>query len=201
MSASAINSASSTRVTPGKLIVISGPAGVGKDTVLTRAMTALPNLVKSVSVTTRPPSPGEIEGRSYFFVGEDEFLRLRDADELLEWAVVHNHLYGTPAKWVREQTATGHNVVMNIDVQGGLQIKRNFPAAALVFVQPPGDPLATLRERLRARGRDSDRELEVRLSNAMEEMKCASQYDFQITNDDAERAAAEFVRIVASGAQ
>ena len=196
MSASFITSSTVTGESSGKLIVISGPAGVGKDTLLARALTALPDLVKSVSMTTRPRGPGEENGRSYFFVSDDEFLRLRDAGELLEWAEVFQHFYGTPAKWVREQVVAGHNVVMNIDVQGGLQIKRKFPEALLVFVRPPGDPLITLRARLKARGRDSDAEIDVRLANAAEELQRAVDYDFQIINDDADRAAAEFVRII-----
>ncbi len=182
----------------GQLIVVSGPAAVGKDSLLDRARAVLPALVKSVSMTTRPRATGEVNGVNYFFVSRDEFLRHRDADELLEWASVFDDYYGTPAAWVRAQRAAGCSVAMNIDVKGGLQVKRLAPDARLVFIMPPEPRLEVLSRRLHNRHRDSDTSAAIvkRLETAVWEMEQAPQYDRVIVNDDLDRAAAELIAVI-----
>jgi guanylate kinase len=179
---------------PGSLFVISGPSGVGKGTVLRDVLAHLPQARKSVSVTTREPTPREVLGDEYFFVDEDEFQRRVANGEFLEWAGVHGHRYGTPAAWVDEQLANGTDVVLEIDVQGGMQVREKRPAACLVFLSPPS--LEELERRIRGRGRDDDAEIEGRLGVARCEMAFAPEYDHNVVNDDLESAVEQVVEII-----
>jgi len=175
------------------LFVVSGPSGVGKTTLVKGLLAADPLLARSVSTTTRPPRNGEANGRDYFFVGRAEFERMK-ANELIEWAEVHGELYGTPRAFVEKQLAASRDVVLNIDIQGGDQVKRTFPAAVMIFILPPA--LASLGERLRGRGDVSADELEVRLTNARVEIGASSRYDYLVVNDDLVRAGKELEAIV-----
>lgn len=178
----------------GILIVLSGPAGVGKGTILRRVAADLPNLITSVSVTTRAPRRGEVEGREYFFRTPAEFERLVEEDAFLEWASYLDCSYGTPRAWVLEQLAAGRDVVLEIEVKGAMQVRARFPEAVLVFAVPPS--FAELAARLRKRATESEEMLERRLAAAREELQQVGEYDYAIINDDLERAAADLAAIV-----
>lgn len=173
----------------GLLLVISGPSGVGKTTITHEVERRLGG-VFSVSVTTRPKTIADVEGRDYYFITEAEFARRRDADDLLEWATVFGrYSYGTPRGPVVDQLALGRLVILEIDVQGALQIKRQLPDAFMFFVLPPSDE--ELLRRLRARGRDSDEAIQRRFNEAQHEIRTAKEshaYDAFIVNDDLKTA-------------
>jgi guanylate kinase len=178
---------------PGRLIVLSGPSGAGKSTLAQRLL-ALPGLrlKVSISATTRSARPGEQPGRDYFFVTKEQFERMRDG--LLESAQVHGNDYGTPQEPVREAMAAGICVLLVIDVQGGLQVRKRVPSAVLIFVKPPD--LLTLEARLRARGTDDEPTIERRLRGARRELEHATSYDVHVINDDLERAVADLAAIL-----
>ena len=178
----------------GILIVLSGPAGVGKGSILRRAAAGLPNLITSVSVTTRAPRRGEEEGREYFFRTPAEFERLVAEDAFLEWAGYLDCRYGTPRAWVLEQLGAGRDVVLEIEVKGAMQVRARFPEAVLVFAVPPS--FAELAARLRKRATESEQMLQRRVAAAREELKHVGDYDYAIINDDLEQAAADFTAIV-----
>jgi guanylate kinase len=167
------------------LLVISGPSGVGKTTITHEVERRLGGIF-SVSVTTRPKTSADVEGRDYHFITEAEFARMRDAGELLESATVFGrHSYGTPRKPVMEHLGQRHLVILEIDVQGALQVKSSMPDAYMIFVLPPNDE--ELLRRLRARGRDSDEAMQRRFDEARREIAIArqsGQYDAFIVNDD-----------------
>lgn len=186
-----------TNRSSGRLFVISGPAGVGKDTLVARALPEFPHLVKTITTTTRPRKEGEAHGRDYFFVTVEEFQRMIDTGQLLEWAEVHGRYYGSPKQWVQEQLAQGRSVALVIDVQGGLNVKAMFPDAVLIFIRPPrGRERAVLLERLAGRGRDSEEEVQVRLKTAEWELTQADKYDYQIVNEDLEEATRQLKEII-----
>jgi guanylate kinase len=183
--------------TSGRLFVISGPAGVGKDTLLMRVLQECPRLVKCITTTTRPRREGEAHGKDYFFVTPEQFQQLIDAGELLEWAQVHGQFYGSPKRWALEQLAQGCDAAMVIDVQGGLNVKRMFPDAVLIFVRPPrGREREVLMERIAGRGRESEEEVQVRLKTAEWELSQADKYDYQIVNEDLEEATRQLKDII-----
>lgn len=173
---------------PGRLIVVSGPSGVGKST-LTRRLVQHPGVRArlSVSATTRPPRPGERDGLDYYFTTREAFEAARDRGEFLEWAEVHGHLYGTPIGPIREVLAAGVCVVLVIDVQGGLQVRRRVANALLVFVHAPS--LDALEARLRARGTDDEAAIRRRLDNARREIEMGEfYYDIKVLNEDLDEA-------------
>jgi guanylate kinase len=181
---------------PGRLIVVSGPSGSGKSTLVRRLLTRPDlHLQLSVSVTTRRPRPGEDPDHDYIFVSPDQFAAIRD--DLLEWAQVHDHYYGTPAEPVRRAMAEGLCVVLVIDVQGGFQVRQKVPSALLMFVQPPS--MEVLESRLRARQTDDDLTIERRLQNARREIQLAAGYDVHVINDELERAVDELALILTKG--
>jgi len=176
-------------------IVVSGPSGVGKTTLVDRLLAADPLVRRSVSVTTRTPRPGEVDGRDYLFVTPERFEAMK-AGELIEWAEVHGETYGTPRSYIESTLAAGHDVVLNIDIQGGDQVKGSFPGALMVFILPPS--LAALEARLQGRGDVSGQVLAVRLANARVELEAASRYEYLIVNDDLGSASAELIAIAAA---
>jgi guanylate kinase len=180
---------------PGRLVVISGPSGSGKST-LVRRLRACPELrmTVSVSATTRGPRPGEVPDRDYIFLTPEQFEQLQSRGELLEFARVHDHLYGTPAEPVRRAMAQGLCAALVIDVQGGFQVRRKVPDALLVFIQVPS--LDVLAGRLRARGTDDETTIQKRLAAARREIEMAPHYDVQVINDDLDRAVAELTAIL-----
>jgi len=178
----------------GLLIVLSGPAGVGKGTILRQARTYLPQLTESISITTRPPRPGEVEGREYFFRSPQELARLVAEDAFLEWARYLDHAYGTPRQWVMEQLQAGKDVVLEIEVQGARQVRQRVPEAVLVFVLPPS--YQELAARLAGRGTETPEVLARRLAAARQEIESIGEYDYLVINDELERAVQDFVAIV-----
>lgn len=169
----------------GHLIVLSGPSGAGKGTILAELMSRR-NADLSVSCTTRAPRDGEIDGTSYYFISPEEFEQRVEAGDFLEYAEVFGNRYGTPRREVEEKLKQGRDVVLEIDVQGAKQIKKSFPDARLIFVEPPS--MEVLKERLKGRGTETDEQVATRFSKAQEEMKHASEYDFRIVNDEVEKA-------------
>jgi len=176
------------------LVVVSGPSGVGKSTVVDRVFKHAAGFVSSVSVTTRPPRGAEKDGVDYFFITREAFERRRDAGELLEWAEVHGNLYGTPAPFVAESLAGGVNVILEIDIQGGMSVKERFPEAVLIFLLPPG--FEALKERLKGRATDEESVIRRRLENAKHELTFSNRYDYIVINDDAGRCADDCLSII-----
>ena len=180
----------------GLLIVLSGPSGVGKGTIYHRLLEVVKGLTVSVSVTTRAPRAGEVNGVHYHFITEAEFERMRDAGELLEWAeTVHNH-YGTPAKYVFEKLNAGTDVLLEIDVKGARQIKKACPDCVTIFVLPPDEE--ELRRRLTGRGTETPEQISARLALAKEEIKQSGSFDYEVVNDDLERAVEEIASVIES---
>ena len=183
----------------GFLLVISGPAGVGKDTVWKAASQALPGFAKALTCTTRPRRAAEEEGVHYYFVNDEEFDRMIHADELLEWAFVHGYRYGVPWNSVVSRLTDGQDVVCVIDVQGAQRIRGIFPTALLVFITPPaGHEEDVLKKRIEERGGADEAEIATRIRTAFWELTHIPLYDYQIVNDEVPRAAQELCDIVAA---
>lgn len=187
-----------TRTTPrkkkvvsrrGLLIVLSSPSGGGKTTVAHRLLGSDKGLVRSVSCTTRPPRPGEKDGRDYFFVTVERFKKMISQKAFLEWARVHQNLYGTPKAWVEAQLNKGKDVLFVIDVQGGNTLRRKVPGAILIFLKPPS--MKVLKQRLVGRGTNDPKDLRVRLADARWEIREGRSYGFQVVNDRLARTVQE----------
>lgn len=174
---------------PGLLVVVSGPSGVGKGTVHERVRAALPGSRLSVSATTRPPRPGEIDGVHYHFMDTARFEQLIVEDALLEHARYAGHCYGTPHADIRELLAAGHVVVLDIEVQGAVQVRERVPDALLIFLAPPS--LKELEARLRGRGTEDDGAVARRLDTARRELAQRDRFDAVVVNDDLDRCVAE----------
>ena len=165
----------------GFLLVISGPSGVGKGTVLHDLMNTQKNLVYSVSVTTRKQRPGEIEGVSYFFKTHEEFEKMIEEDKFLEYAKVHDNYYGTPKEFVEEKINEGKIVILEIDVQGALNVKKNIDNGVYIFLVPPS--LSELNNRIVNRGTETESDINLRMSNAKKELSYIKNYDYLVVND------------------
>ena len=172
-----------------KLFVVSGPSGVGKGTLVSRLREKRPNLGLTVSATTRSPREGEQDGISYHFLSEEAFEHLVQTGGFYEWAEVHGHRYGTLTSEGEKLLAQGKSVVLEIDVQGGLQVRRMNPDAILVFIEPPS--LEVLETRLRGRATEDEKTIQMRLANAKREMEFADTYDVRIVNDSLDDALCE----------
>ena len=180
----------------GVLYVVSSPSGGGKGTLIRRVLDVVPDLSYSVSYTTRAPRNGEVDGREYFFVDRERFEEMIAADEFLEWANVHGHLYGTARQQVKDEIERGKDIVLEVDVQGAASVKRLGLDSVSVFILPPS--LETLRERLLARGTDTAESLAIRLRNAPEELSQYSSFDYVILNDDVDRATSQLAAIISA---
>jgi guanylate kinase len=181
-------------VKKGRLFVITAPSGAGK-TSLTRALLAEePALKLSISYTTRPPRPGEQDGREYHFVDEPTFLAMRDRGEFLENALVHGNRYGTSRKVIADTLERGQDLVLEIDWQGAAQVRKLYPDCIGIFILPPS--LEELERRLRGRGQDSDAVIQRRLANAQAEMAHAQEFEYRIINKDFDTAQAQLAEIV-----
>ncbi|WP_321973364.1 guanylate kinase [Paratractidigestivibacter sp.] len=178
------------------LFVVSGPSGVGKGTLVAELRQRVPSLGLTVSATTRTPRAGEKEGVSYYFLSEEEFERRVEVGEFLEWANVHGNRYGTLLSEVDRFFGEGRSVVLEIDVQGGLNIRRVRPDTVLVFIEPPS--AEELERRLRGRGTEDEQTVRLRLSNAASELEAAADYDVRIVNDDLVRAVGELADLIDS---
>ena len=181
----------------GLLIVVSGPAGVGKGTVDAALMQKHPEIRMSVSVTTRAPRPGEIEGVHYFFRTKEEFDRMIEEDAFLEYMHVFGmNYYGTPKAFVETERNKGNHVILEIDVQGAMKVRSRCPDAVLVFIAPPS--LKVLKDRLVGRGTETQESIDVRTATALEELKKLPDYDYMVINDVVEEAVADMEAILSA---
>ena len=178
----------------GTLFVVSSPSGGGKGTIIRHVLELVENLSYSVSYTTRAPRLGEVDGREYFFVSRDTFDKMIAAGEFLEWACVHGNFYGTGKRQIAEQTASGKDILLEVDVQGAASVRQLLMDSVSIFILPPS--YRVLRERLLARGTDTAEELEIRLRNAPDELSHYSAFDYVIINDKVARAAGQLAAII-----
>ncbi len=184
----------------GKIVIISGPSGVGKSTICRAVLDRVDNLVLSTSATTRAQAPTETHGKEYYFYSHDDFQRGIDQGDFLEYAEVFGQFYGTPKAKVDKILAQGQHVLLEIDVQGARQIKDLYPDALLIFILPPDDQ--ALKQRLDGRGRDTRQSVENRLKKANDETAAARQfYDHMVTNDDLEQAIRNVIHIIPNNSQ
>jgi guanylate kinase len=181
-------------VPAGKLVVISAPSGAGKTTIARALLERCSSLSFSVSATTRPRRPAEIDGRDYFFLSRPEFERRVEAGEFVEWEEIYGNYYGTLKAEILRAGAEGRNLLFDVDVKGGLSIKRHYPHALLIFIRPPS--LEALRRRLENRNTEDARTLEQRMERVAMEMDRGRAYDHTCINDDLPRAVAEVEQIV-----
>ncbi len=170
----------------GHLFVISGPSGAGKGTILDRIMNLFPHSWLSISATTRSPREGEIDGVNYYFLSCDSFENMIQNDGLLEWARYTNNYYGTPREHVLAQLEKGNDVFLEIEVQGAFQVRKHYPEAHLIFIEPPS--LDVLLERLHKRGTEDELTIKKRFTTAKLELEQKMEYDIQIVNDNLEEA-------------
>lgn len=178
----------------GILAVVSGFSGAGKGTIMRELLSRYDNYALSVSATTRQPREGEVHGREYFFVTEDEFQAMIRDDRLLEHARYVSNYYGTPREYVMEQMAAGKDVILEIEIQGALRVKEKFPDALLLFVVPPS--IKELRRRLTQRGTEPAEVIEARLRRAAEESEGMELYDYLLINDDLDRCVEETHQLI-----
>ena len=176
------------------MIVISGPSGVGKDTVLRRLFELSPALKYSVSYTTRPPRPGEVDGHSYTFVSEPEFLRLIEQKEFLEWARVYDHYYGTSRRRVEDALNRGEDIILKIDVHGATFVRKRKPDGLFIFITPPSTE--ELLNRLTGRNTESPQALAVRQKEALIELGLAKDYVHVVCNRDVDETAREILAMI-----
>ena len=176
------------------VVVLSGPSGAGKSSFVHELLAAGLDLEYSVSATTRARRPHEVEGRDYFYLGRKEFRRRVEAGEFVEWAEVHGELYGTLRSETERWLKVGKNVLLDIEVQGGQAVRKVYPNGVFIFVLPPS--LASLEERLRGRGTDSEERIKLRLQNARREVTLVSEYDYAVVNDDLKAALRRVASIV-----
>ena len=178
----------------GLLIVLSGPSGVGKGTMYSRLLKAMPDLKVSVSATTRKPRNGEVNGVHYFFMSREEFTAKLAGGEFLEWAETVGNLYGTPKAPVLEKLDAGRDVLLEIDVKGARQIKQAYPDCVTVFVLPPSEE--ELRRRLIGRGTESEEQVGARLALAKSEIEQSGLFDYRVVNEDIDVAVGEVIKII-----
>lgn len=178
----------------GCLFVVSAPSGAGKSTLCSALRKLLPDLLYSVSYTTRAPRPGEQNGKDYVFIGEDEFKQGIAGDKWAEWALVHGNYYGTSADVIDQALASGKDLLLDIDVQGAAKIRQRFARAVTIFIMPPS--MEVLRNRLESRGTDSREVIEKRLQNAKGEIDQKAAFSHVVINDNLPEALARLVEIV-----
>ncbi len=178
----------------GLLIVVSGPSGVGKGTVCRALLRKNPELKVSVSMTTRVPRRGEVEGRSYFFSDRNTFLKLIEEDAFLEWAEIYGDYYGTPRRFLAQEVMQGKDIILEIDTQGARQVRKALDGGVFIFLVPPS--LAELKLRITKRGTESPQAISKRLAFVMEEMNSLDIYDYVVLNDSVDQAAKRINAII-----
>lgn len=179
----------------GKIVIISGPSGVGKSTICKEVVKQLDNVCLSISVTTRPMAEAEVDGQDYWFLSQQQFRKRINEGSLLEYAEVFGHLYGTPKDKVEEALAAGKTIILEIDVQGAKQVRSVYPDAVMVFIFPPTEK--ELAQRIKNRGREGMEAAEERLEGADTEFAAAWQYyEHMVVNDDLEQAVKEVIQII-----
>ena len=178
----------------GKLLVFSAPSGGGKTTIVRYILKKFPELVFSVSATTRKKRATEVEGKDYFFISEEEFKKKIENDEFVEWEKFYDYYYGTLKSFVNDNLAVGKNVVLELDVKGALNIRKQYPDAVLIFISPPS--LEILKERLKKRNTETEEDFRKRIERAGWEIEYSKYFDYVITNDDLEKAKQKAEEIV-----
>jgi guanylate kinase len=178
----------------GKLLVFSAPSGGGKTTIVRYILKKFPELVFSVSATTRKKRATEVEGKDYFFISEEEFKKKIENDEFVEWEKFYDYYYGTLKSFVNDNLAMGKNVVLELDVKGALNIRKQYPDAVLIFISPPS--LEILKERLKKRNTETEEDFRKRIERAGWEIEYSKYFDYVITNDDLEKAKQKAEEIV-----
>ena len=181
------------------LVVISGPSGVGKTTIIKALLSRREDVIFSVSCTTRPKRPGEVHGRDYFFITEEEFKSMIDREEFLEWAEVHGYLYGTPRRFIDRAIKEGKNVLLDIDVQGAMKVMETFREGVFIFIAPPS--VKALEERLRKRKTESEEKIRRRLKDAKWELGFIEKFQYLIINEELDRAIYELDSIITAEAK
>lgn len=177
-----------------RMIILAAPSGAGKSSFVDRITREVPRLRDTVTYTTREMRVGESEGHPYHFVSKDEFVQLRDRGFFVEWAVVHENLYGTPYHQLEEAWARDEVIIMDVDVQGAETFKNKFPDAISIFILPPS--IEELRRRVTKRDGGAPKDLEVRMRNAEREVQVASDFDYQLINDDFDKSYQQFKKII-----
>ena len=180
----------------GLLIVVSGASGTGKGTVCKKILDDMPEVAYSISATTRAPRPGEVDGKEYYFISRDEFKAWIADGKFLEYAEVYGNFYGTPLNKIRERLNRGEDILLEIDVQGALNVKRKMPEGVYIFLLPPS--LTELKRRIEGRGTETPDSLNRRLANAVNEIKIGLEYDYVVVNDSVDDAAAQIKTIIAA---
>lgn len=180
----------------GRLIVVSGPSGAGKSTLIRASLEAVPELAYSVSATTRDPRPGEVDGKDYIFLSREEFECWIEEDRFLEWAEYSGNLYGTPEQKVEELLDDGRSVILEIELQGARQVRTKRPDAVMVFVRAPS--LEETRRRLTGRATETEEALESRLATAVGEVAARDEFDYEVVNEDREKARKKVIEIMQS---
>ncbi len=183
-------------MTAARLFIISGPSAVGKGTIVKRILKSDGKVHLSVSATTRNPREGEEEGISYYFMSDEQFVKAVGEGGFLEHASVHGHYYGTPKAPVMSQLKAGRDVILEIDVQGAMQVKESYPDGVFIFILPPS--VDALRSRIMHRGTESEEDIQVRLGAAQREMEYLEHYDYYVVNDDLEKAVDSVKKIMAA---
>jgi guanylate kinase len=185
-----------SKLAKGFLLVLSGPSGSGKGTVSQALLNNRDDIVFSISATTRNPRPTEVNGQNYFFMTEDEFREKEKNNEFLESAYVHTNYYGTPKQFVLNQIEKGEIVLLEIDVQGALQIKKNYKEAVFIFLLPP--TMDELRNRIIKRGTETEEDINRRFENAFKELDFVGEYDYFVVNDEVKNAVKDIDAIIAA---
>ena len=178
----------------GNLYIVAAPSGAGKTSLVRALLAADPRVHLSISFTTRAPRPGEEDGRDYFYVSKEAFLEMEERDEFLESAHVHGNHYGTSKKWIEDERSKGNDILLEIDWQGALQVRKLVEGIIGIFILPPS--IEALRQRLTGRGQDSAEVIDRRVAAAREEMGHVGEFDYVIINDDMEEAKLDLVSIV-----
>lgn len=179
---------------PGNVFVVSAPSGAGKSTLAQRLVRSVPDLIFSISFTTRKPRPGEVDGKDYFFIDDARFDAMVREGGFVEWVEVYGHRYGTGRDWLDGVLATGLDVLLDIETTGARNLRQAIPGARMIFILPPS--LAALEQRLRSRGKDSEEQIRIRMQHARHEMEHYAAYDFLVVNDDLELAYRQFESVV-----
>lgn len=179
---------------PGNVFVVSAPSGAGKSTLVQRLVATVPDLIFSISFTTRKPRPGELDGRDYFFIDDARFDAMIASGGFVEWVQVYGHRYGTGRDWLEGVLGAGQDVLLDIETTGALNLKKVIPEARMIFILPPS--ATALEERLRSRGKDSEEQIAIRLQHARHELELYPAYDYLILNDDLELAYRQLEGIV-----
>ncbi len=177
-----------------KLFVVSGSSGVGKGTVLKKFLEKNPDFMLSISCTTRAPREGEVDGVNYFFISKDEFKNCIEGDKFLEWAEFAGNFYGTKKKFINQCLEEGKNIILEIDTQGALKVKKQMPEAVLIFICPPS--LEALENRLRGRHTEDEETIQKRLNVVKEELERAQNFDYKIVNDSIDNAVSELENVI-----